>query len=92
MDTKHYTSDQVVEALTKGDDDLSKAVKDKVKSTRIIRELISLRAQSGKTQAEVAEEMGCSPERVAEIEFGNDEDITLREVLGYTKALGFTVT
>lgn len=56
------------------------------KATSLVHQLSLLRQQAGLTQEEMANRLGCTQSAVSKVESGRDEDLTIKEILGYAKA------
>jgi transcriptional regulator with XRE-family HTH domain len=71
------------------DDAFAQAFEERLRERRIIKELAVLRAGRGLTQADVAEEMGCTQSRISKLESARDADLTLGDLARYAGAVGF---
>ncbi len=67
-------------------DDLGKHIAER----QLVRRLFALRCARGLSQQDVAVKMGCSQGRVSKLEASRDEDLSLRDIRSYAKALGLT--
>lgn len=54
--------------------------------TRVVQQLVSLRARVGMTQTEFAKKIGCTQSRISKIEASKDADITLGVIRDYVQA------
>ena len=61
---------------------------ERLESRDVVKTLQTMRAAKGMSQAELAEQLGCTQGRVSKLETGLDEDLKLRDIEGYAKALG----
>lgn len=56
---------------------------------QIIKHLVGLRAAQDKSQADIADAMGCTQSRVSKFESDKDDNLRLGDLHGYLSALGF---
>jgi transcriptional regulator with XRE-family HTH domain len=54
--------------------------------TRVVQQLVELRARAGLTQAELAKKIGCTQSRISKVEASRDEDLPLGVLRDYVKA------
>jgi transcriptional regulator with XRE-family HTH domain len=54
--------------------------------TRVVQQLVQLRARAGLTQSELAKKIGCTQSRISKVEASRDEDIPLGIIRDYVKA------
>lgn len=78
---------EALESMTAGNPKLHKEVQDKSRRSLLVRYLISLRAESGLSLEEVARRIGCSVDRVSQIEHGFDDEFPYSELEAYWDAV-----
>ncbi|MEI8310731.1 MAG: transcriptional regulator [Verrucomicrobiota bacterium] len=54
--------------------------------TRVVQQLVQLRARAGLTQSELAKKIGCTQSRISKVEASRDENIPLGVIRDYVKA------
>ena len=62
-------------------------VEKKIAARQIVVQLATLRMKQGLSQADVAEEMGCTQSRISKLENGVDQDLTIGDIETYLKVL-----
>jgi len=58
-----------------------------IEKSQISKFLIVLRCKHNLTQKQIAEKIGCTQSRISKIETSYDEDITIKDLIDYAKAL-----
>ena len=56
---------------------------------QIIKHIMGLRAAQDKSQADMAEAMGCTQSRISKLESDKDDNLRLGDLHGYLSAIGF---
>lgn len=54
--------------------------------TVVVRQLVTMRARAGMTQADLAKKIGCTQSRISKIEASKDENVTLGVIRDYVQA------
>ena len=81
---------QMVRETTDGDD-FADAFDERLRSRRIVKELMVVRASRGLSQGDVASTMGCTQSRISKLESSKDADLRLGDLARYASAVGFRV-
>ena len=77
---------KMVKSLS-SEDTFKDLVSKSIKKKSLGKRLFLLRCEHNITQKELALKIGCTQGRVSKIESSLDEDITIKDLLGYAKAL-----
>jgi transcriptional regulator with XRE-family HTH domain len=67
------------------------ALEERLRSRRILKDLMVLRAGRGLSQGDVAAKMGCTQSRISKLESSKDADLSLGVLAGYASAVGCRV-
>jgi len=62
-------------------------VKKEIQANSFVSALLDMRIAKGMTQEQIAESMGCDPSTISRIESGNDRQLKVNDLVGYTSAL-----
>jgi transcriptional regulator with XRE-family HTH domain len=87
--TKYKDVSQMVRETT--DETFADAFEQLLRSQRIVKDLMVLRATHGLSQQDVAEKMGCTQSRISKLESSKDVDLALGDLAKYANAVGFRV-
>jgi transcriptional regulator with XRE-family HTH domain len=87
--TTHPNVPQMVREMS--DAAFADAFEARLRSRRIVKDLMVLRAGRGLTQGDIASKMGCSQSRISKLESSSDFDLTLGDLVRYASAVGLRV-
>jgi len=66
---------------------LKMSISKEMASTQLSKFLITLRCKNNLTQKQIAKKIGCTQSRISKIETSQDEDIRIKDLIDYAKAL-----
>jgi len=69
------------------DEELKKGAIERIDRRQIVKRLMALRVSKGKSQQEIADQLGCSQSRISKLENGMDDEIRLGDLRDYLHAL-----
>ncbi len=72
---------------TSDDQELTAALEEKIRRRKIVKKLMAIRASKGLSQADIADQVGCSQSRISKFEASDDEDLRLGDLRHYLGAL-----
>lgn len=70
-----------------GDEAFKQMALKTIREKQVAKLLFILRCKEGLSQKEMAEKVGCSQSRISKIETSRDEDLSVKDLLDYGKAL-----
>jgi transcriptional regulator with XRE-family HTH domain len=87
MSKKQYTDVTEMVRDIHPDDKFSEELSSRIKSRKIIKQLLVLRAKEGLSQKDVAERMQCTQSKLSKLENGSDDTLRLGDLKKYGKAV-----
>jgi len=87
MANKYKNFGEMISAL--GEDELTRELKREIEKKALAKFLFFLRCKANLTQEELAKRMKCTQSRISKIEDSYDEDLAIKDIIDYGKALGF---
>lgn len=91
MNRQKNTRD-LVDNLADGDKAFSAAVNTFMERRSLAKQLAVLRAVKGVSQSDMAQRIGVSQGQISKIEHATDEQLTVKDIADYARALGIGVT
>ncbi len=83
--------DKMIEDLCDNPDEIKAGLDRLEAETRMVDSLLEARIDAGMTQSELAAASGLSPEKIVEMESGDDAGLSIPDVQAYLKGVGKTL-
>ena len=91
MSEQNFDSVEEMVDVLSGGDSFAVCVKQRLRANQVVTKLQAMRVAKGIPQSRIAQELGCSPRRIAIIENDDDAALKFAELEGYARALDCVV-
>ena len=74
-----------------GNEQVAKLLEKEIKARKLVKLLFFLRCKENLSQKQLAQKMGCTQSRISKIEASLDEELTIKDIRDYAKALNLEI-
>jgi len=74
-----------------GDEQVTKLLEKEIQGRKLVKLLFYLRCKENLSQKQIAQKIGCTQSRISKIEGSLDDDLTIKDIQEYAKALNLEV-